>query len=178
MTADQEGVRGKTSMGRSQPDSGDDKSQLQLVTFEIEHEEFGVDILAVQEINRMMQITPVPEAPAWVDGVINLRGRIITVVNLRRRFGLGEVERSNDQRIMVVEVGDRTIGFIVDRVNEVLRIDASIVEATPDVVNSKVHNEYIEGVGMLEDRLLILLSMERLFDDEVVPGSGATQRAA
>ncbi len=156
----------------------EETSQLQLVTFEIDQEEFAVNILAVQEINRMMQITPVPEAPAWVEGVVNLRGRIITVIDMRRRFGLEEIPRSNDQRIVVVEIEGRTIGFVVDRVNEVLRIDTSIIEPTPDVVNSKVQNEYIEGVGMLEERLLILLNIERLFNDEMTGGASATQRAA
>lgn len=158
--------------------AADEQTHLQLVTFEIDQEEFAVDILTVQEINRMMQITPVPEAPAWVEGVINLRGRIITVIDLRRRFSLPELERSGDQRIIVVEIEGKTIGFVVDRVNEVLRIHTGIIEPTPDVVNSRVKTEYIEGVGMLDDRLLILLNIERLFNDDMTNGAATTQRAA
>ncbi len=165
----------------SRPGPGQDHvetDQLQLVTFEIDGEEFAVEILAVQEINRMLQITSVPEAPDWIEGVINLRGRIITVVNLRHRFGLQDVERSSDQRIVVIEVGERTIGFIVDRVNEVLRISRDIVEPAPDLINGKVQNEYISGVGMLDDRLLILLDLGRLFSDEALASVGALQRSA
>lgn len=139
-----------------------DDQQLQLVTFEVGHEEFAVDILVVQEINRMMTITSVPQSPQDVVGVINLRGRIIPVIELRTRFGLEAVERGNDSRIIVVDVSGRTIGFIVDKVNEVLRISGNIVDPAPSMV-AGVDSDYIQGVGKLEDRLLILLDLERLF---------------
>lgn len=152
----------------------DDSGQLQLVTFEIDGEEFAVDILSVQEINRMMEITQVPESPASVEGVINLRGRIITVIDLRKRFGLPPCERNSSQRIIVVEILGKTIGFIVDRVNEVLRISKSIVEPTPEMVSGRMHSNYIDGVGMLDDRLLILLNLGHLFDDR----AANTEKAA
>lgn len=156
----------QTRIAQTAHNSTEDSARLQLVTFEVDGEEFAVDILSVQEINRMMDITQVPEATACVEGVINLRGRIITVIDLRKRFGLAPTERSSQQRIVVVEVVGRTIGFIVDRVNEVLRIDKSIVEPAPELATARAHNSYIDGVGMLEDRLLILLNLGRLFDDE------------
>ncbi len=149
--------------GAHAADRDTDHDQLQLVTFAIGEEEFGVNILLVQEINRMLQITQVPQSPPDVVGVINLRGRIIPVFDLRTRFGLPAAEQNNDNRIVVADVDGHTLGFIVDRVNEVLRIDSSIVEPAPAMASS-IDGDYIEGVGKLEDRLLILLNLSRLFD--------------
>lgn len=142
-------------------DTGGDE-RLQLVTFGVGGEEFAVEILAVQEINRMLELTRVPQSPPEVEGVINLRGRIIPVIDLRRRFGLSDGERNDHNRIIVVEVDGRVLGFIVDRVHEVLRIKRSIVDAAPTMATS-VESDFIAGVGKLEDRLLILLDLEKLF---------------
>jgi purine-binding chemotaxis protein CheW len=142
---------------------------LQLVTFGLGTEEFGVDILAVQEINRMMELTRVPQSPADVEGVINLRGRIIPVLDLRKRFGMAVTAHSEASRIIVVDVLGRTLGFIVDRVQEVLRIESSIVEPAPTMACS-IDSDYIAGVGKLEDRLLILLDLERLFENSARAG--------
>ena len=143
----------------------EDNEQLQLVTFVVDQEEFAVDILVVQEINRMMQITQVPQSPDCVEGIINLRGRIITVVDLRKRFGMATKAHGNDSRIIVVEVEGHVLGFIVDGVKEVLRIDSSIVDPAPTMTTS-IDSDYIDGVGKLDDRLLILLNLSRLFDAE------------
>lgn len=137
-------------------------SQLQLVTFEVGREEFAVDILSVHEINRMMELTRVPHSPPEVEGVINLRGRIIPVLDLRKRFGMTVGERSEHNRIIVVEVEGRVLGFIVDRVHEVLRIESDIVEPAPQMVCS-IDSEFIAGVGKLTDRLIILLDLTKLF---------------
>lgn len=134
---------------------------LQLVSFMIGKEEFGVDILKVQEINRMFQITKVPNSPDYVDGVINLRGRVIPVIDLRAKLGMERKEHDKDTRIIVVELAGRTIGFIVDRVKEVLRIPGSIIEPPPSMV-AGMNAEYITAVGKLEDRLLILLDLEKV----------------
>jgi purine-binding chemotaxis protein CheW len=139
-----------------------DGELLQLVSFVVGNEEFAVPILTVQEINRMMQITRVPQSPMFVEGVINLRGRIIPVIDLRRRFGLETQDHNSDSRIIVVEVEERTLGFVVDKVQEVLRIEQRVVEAAPDMVTS-LQSEYIDGIAKLEDRLLILLNLNRLF---------------
>lgn len=154
-----------------------DSDLLQLVTFRVGTEEFAIPILSVQEINRMMQITRVPQSPPFVEGVINLRGKIIPVVDLRRRFGLEQATNSNDTRIIVVEVGGRVIGFTVDRVNEVLRIEENIVEPPPAMVCG-VDTEYVRGVGKLEDRLLILLELGRLFGAEELAATDAVRAAA
>jgi purine-binding chemotaxis protein CheW len=151
----------ETVAGRN-TDSG--AGQLQLVTFDVAGEEFAVDILAVREINRMMSLTRVPNSPSEVEGVINLRGKIIPVIDLRRRFGLEQRDHSQDSRIVVVEVCERVVGFIVDRVHEVLRISKSIVEPAPEMVCS-IDSDFIAGVGKLEDRLVILLDVAKLFAD-------------
>lgn len=143
-------------------ETGGGSEQLQLVTFEVRGEEFAVDILAVREINRMLELTRVPQSPPDVEGVINLRGKIIPVVDLRKRFGMDAGERDEHSRIVVIEVSGRVIGFIVDRVHEVLRIPSSIVDTAPSMVCS-IESDFIAGVGKLEDRLLILLDLERLF---------------
>jgi len=140
---------------------------LQLVSFVVGSEEFAVPILAVHEINRMMEITRVPQSPPFVEGVINLRGKIIPVVDLRKRFGMMASEQTSEHRIVVVEVAKRVIGFTVDRVNEVLRIPTSIVEPPPPMI-AGIDSEYIESVGKLDDRLLILLDLNRLFAAEMI----------
>jgi purine-binding chemotaxis protein CheW len=138
---------------------------LQLVSFKIGEEEFGVDILKVQEINRMLAITKVPNAPVFVEGVVNLRGRIIPVVDLRCRLGMPSIEHNSKTRIVVVELENRTVGFIVDEVSEVLRIPRDITEPPPSMV-ANIEADYITAVGKLEDRLLILLDLDKIFNFE------------
>ena len=142
-----------------------DDELIQLVTFSIGEEEFGVDILKVQEIIRTMEITKVPRAPEFVEGVINLRGKVIPIVDLRKRFGLETRDHDKHTRIIVIEINQMIVGFVVDSVSEVLRIPANTVEPPPPVV-SGLESEYISGVGKLQDRLLILLDLDRLLSNE------------
>lgn len=142
-----------------------DDELLQLVTFSIGEEEFGVNILKVQEINRTMEITKVPRSPAFVEGVINLRGKVIPIIDLRRRFGLMSKPEDKDTRIIVIEINSVIVGFVVDAVSEVLRIPASTVEPPPPVV-AGVESDYISGVGQLQDRLLIMLDLDKLLSSE------------
>jgi purine-binding chemotaxis protein CheW len=139
----------------------DQKELLQLVSFKIGDEEFGVDILSVQEINRMSQVTKVPNTPDFIEGVINLRGRIIPVLDLRVKLGMARKEHGKDTRIVVVELKGQTIGFIVDEVSEVLRVPKEITEAPPDMIGG-VNSDYITSIGKLEDRLLIMLDLEKI----------------
>ena len=150
-----------TTMHQAGIDGTQIEESLQLVTFEVAEEEFAVDILAVHEINRMMELTRVPQAPNEIEGVINLRGKIIPVMDLRKRFGLPSRDRDDQTRIIVVEVDGRVIGFIVDRVRQVLPISRSIVEPAPDMV-ATIDSQFISGVGKLPDRLLILLDLNQL----------------
>jgi purine-binding chemotaxis protein CheW len=138
---------------------------LQLVSFKIANEEFGIDILNVQEINKMTQVTKVPNSPEFVEGVINLRGRVIPVVNLRVKMDLPNREYDKDTRIIVVDLTGKTVGFLVDSVSEVLRIPRNIMEPPPSIV-AGINSNYITAVGKLEDRLLILLDLEQILKQE------------
>lgn len=137
----------------------------QLVSFVIENEEFGVDILKVQEIIRTVEITRVPKSPEFVEGVINLRGKIVPVIDLRKRFGIGRKERDNETRIIVVELVDKVVGFLVDRVKEVIRVEKSVIEPPPELTTS-INSNYITGVAKLQDRLLILLDLNRVLSSD------------
>jgi purine-binding chemotaxis protein CheW len=143
---------------------GKSEELLQLVSFNIGGEEFGVDILKVQEINRMLEVTRVPNAPEYVDGVINLRGKVIPIIDLRRRFDMERREHDKNTRIVVVELQGKVVGFVVDAVREVLRIPKSVTEPPPPIV-AGINAEYITAVGKLEDRLLILLDLEGVLSD-------------
>lgn len=138
---------------------------LQLVSFQLGEEEFGVDILKVQEINRMLEITKVPNSPVFVDGVINLRGKVIPILNLRQKFNLERKEIDKQTRIVVVDIDGKVVGLVVDAVSEVLRLPSDTVEPPPPMV-SGVDSEYINGVGKLENRLLILLDLNKLLTTE------------
>jgi purine-binding chemotaxis protein CheW len=140
-----------------------DSRILQLVTFTLDNEEFGVDILKVQEINKMIDITRIPNAPAFVEGVINLRGKIIPIVDLRKRLDFDAKTSDKSTRIIVVELDGIVLGFVVDSVSEVLRISESTVEPPPPLV-AGIDSEYIQGVGKLENRLLILLELKKIFN--------------
>jgi purine-binding chemotaxis protein CheW len=135
---------------------------LQLVTFKLGSEEFAVDILKVQEINKMMNITKIPNAPAFIEGVINLRGKIIPIVDLRKRLGFKDQDYDKSTRIIVVELDGLVLGFIVDSVSEVLRIPENTIEPPPTMI-AGIESEYIEGVGKVDDRLLILLELKKIF---------------
>jgi purine-binding chemotaxis protein CheW len=139
--------------------------ELQLVSFHIGEEEFAVDILNIQGINRMVEVTKVPNAPEYVEGIINLRGSVIPIIDLRRRLGMPQKDYDKDTRFIVVEVHTKVLGFIVDSVNEVLRISSNITEPPPPMV-AGVDSEFITAVGKLEDRLLILLNIEKVLSKE------------
>jgi purine-binding chemotaxis protein CheW len=134
---------------------------LQVVTFALGSEEYGVDIAQVQEINRMVTITKVPRAPQFMEGVINLRGRLIPVIDLRTRFGMSRSERTKDTRIVVTEIGTKRVGMVVDSVSEVLRIPVEQIEDAPDLI-AGVDTEYIRGVGKMGERLIIMLDLGRV----------------
>jgi purine-binding chemotaxis protein CheW len=134
---------------------------LQVVSFALGSEEYGVDIAQVQEINRMVTITRVPRAPQFMEGVINLRGQLIPIIDLRTRFGMERAERTKNTRIVVTEVGSKRLGMVVDSVSEVLRIPVEQIEDAPELV-AGVDTEYIRGVGKLDDRLIIMLDLARV----------------
>ncbi len=134
---------------------------MQVVSFALGSEEYGVDIAQVQEINRMVTITHVPRAPHFMEGVINLRGQLIPIIDLRTRFGMPRTEHTKNTRIVVTEIGSKRVGMVVDSVSEVLRIPTEQIEDAPDMI-AGVETEYIRGVGKMGDRLIIMLDLGRV----------------
>ena len=142
-----------------------DTEIVQLVSFTLGEEEYGIDILKVQEINRMMEITHVPKCAYFVEGVVNLRGKVIPVLDLRKRFGL-EPNNTKETRIIVVDIDGRTVGLIVDSVSEVLRLPKETIDPTPPMISTSIDAQAIKGVGKLEDRLIIIIDIEKFLSDE------------
>lgn len=138
----------------------------QLVIFKLGDEEFGVDILQVREIEKLdQQITRVPKSPAFVEGVINLRGEIVPIVDLRKRFGLVVRQTSNEARVIIVDISDGQVGMIVDAVVEVIRINVSAIENAPPITRG-VDAYFLSGVAKIDERLIILLNLERALSPE------------
>lgn len=135
--------------------------EIQLVAFNLGMEEYAIDILSVQEINRILPITRIPNAPNFVVGVINLRGNVIPVIDLHKRLNLQLQSDSEQTRIIILKVGEMIAGIIVDGVTEVLKLDREQIEEAANIATS-VDNEFLMGVGKLEDRLIILLNLEKV----------------
>ncbi|MEN8135502.1 MAG: chemotaxis protein CheW [Thermodesulfobacteriota bacterium] len=140
---------------------------MQLVGFTIGKELFGVDILMVQEIIRAAPITPVPNSPEFVEGVINLRGNILPVIDLRKRLNLltGEIDLE-DTWILILDIQNKITGFIVDSVTEVIKIQESTIEAPPDIIKAGLESQYLRGVCDIGAQLLILLDFKRILLQE------------
>jgi len=135
---------------------------LQIVTFQVGTEVFALDILKVHEIIRYQQLTRVPNLPSYVEGVLNLRGKVIPVVGLRQRIGLERKEPNGTTKIIVASVNDDVLGFMVDSVSEVLRIGADTVEPAPRL--GEAGQKYVSGVGKVNDQLLLLLDFDKLLN--------------
>jgi purine-binding chemotaxis protein CheW len=136
-------------------------NEVQLVIFKLGREEYGISILQVQEIKRMTDITRVPHTPEYIKGVMNLRGSVLPVIDLKKRLNLPQQECTDDTRIIIVKIEDIAVGMIVDAVSEVMAITQENIES-PEVVVSGVAAEYLSGVGKMENRLLILLNLEAI----------------
>jgi purine-binding chemotaxis protein CheW len=143
------------------------EKDLQVVGFRIGNETFGVRIASVREIVRVPEITSVPSAPETVEGVINLRGKIIPVMDLRKRFGHVDIQPDKKNRILVVELQNKLIGLIVNAASEVLKIPPSDIEA-PGSVFAEGESSYVTGVGKLKGRLIILLDVSKLLHQQEV----------
>jgi purine-binding chemotaxis protein CheW len=143
------------------------EKDLQVVGFRIGNETFGVRIASVREIVRVPEITAVPSAPETVEGVINLRGKIIPVMDLRKRFGHVDIQPDKKNRILVVELNSKLVGLIVNAASEVLKIPPSEIEA-PGSVFAEGESSYVTGVGKLKGRLIILLDVSKLLHKQEV----------
>lgn len=149
-----------------------DEELQRWVTFKLDNEVYGVSVSEVREVLRYSNIAPVPGAPSFVVGIINLRGNVVTVIDTRNRFGLPSAEVSDESRIIIVDMADQEVGVLVDSVAEVVDIDANTIEAAPNVGNEDT-SRYINGVTSLEGNLLILVDVKKLLtDDELADLSG------
>jgi purine-binding chemotaxis protein CheW len=141
-----------------------DNPVVQLVGFRLDDEDYAIAITKIQEIILMKPITRIPQVPDFIEGLINLRGSVIPIVNLRKRFGLPARDLDDETRTIVVNIHDKTVGCIVDAVTRVMRINRDQIQPPPLSVLSVSH-QYVAGLARLEDRLLIILDIERLFDE-------------
>ena len=139
--------------------------EKQLVIFELGEEHFGIDIAAVEGIVKLQEITPVPHAPSYVEGVTNLRGAVLAVMDLKKRFGMDAGERTRDTRIVVAMMGALKVGMVVDAVSEVLRIDDSVIEPAPPMITT-VDSAFITGIAKIDTRLVILLDLGKVLSAE------------
>lgn len=138
---------------------------IQWVTFFLENEKYGIQVMQVQEVLRVTEIAPVPGAPDYVLGIINLRGNVVTVVDARKRFGLPEKESDDATRIVIIESGDQVVGILVDSVAEVVDLHANDIETAPNVGTDE-SSRYIQGVSSQGEELLILVDVDKLLTDE------------
>jgi len=143
-------------------------NEIQLVVFTLKQGdmicEYGVPITKVQEIITMAKPTKLPQAPVFVEGIINLRGKIIPIIDLKKRFQMGSSEFTTVTRSVVVEVAGQTVGIIVDEVSEVLRISDNDIESAPAIIGG-IAADYLTGVGKIDGRLLVLLDMDKILDE-------------
>jgi purine-binding chemotaxis protein CheW len=141
------------------------ESVTQVVVFQLGHELYGADIAVVREVSPLQRVTRVPRTPRYIEGVTNLRGRVIPVVDLRRRLGLPVTPHTKSTRIAVAELDGGQVGMIVDAVQEVLRVPSSCIEP-PTQLLAKVESEYVLGVAKVDGRLIILLDLARVLQRE------------
>ncbi len=149
----------------SQVEKVEDSAVTQWVTFRLEDERYGVNVMQVQEVLRMTEIAPVPGAPDYVLGIINLRGNVVTVMDTRKRFALPPHEADDATRIVIIEAEDQVVGILVDAVAEVVYLNQSDIESPPNVGNDE-SSRYIQGVANRDEGLLILVDLNKLLTDE------------
>lgn len=149
-------------------DSRFSSENLQLVTFELSGEEFGVDIMQVSEVIPVPRITRIPQAPGCIKGLINLRGKILVVIDLNKRLEFSSKETDSLSRIIIVEVKDTVLGMLVNSVKEVMSLPFSSIQLPPEMIKSKINAEYLRGVGKIGSRLIILLNLARVLGEEEI----------
>jgi purine-binding chemotaxis protein CheW len=149
------------------PDSAEESTSLQCVTFTLEDETYGINVMQVQEVLREVEVAPVPGAPDYVLGIINLRGNVVSVIDARTRFGLATKESDDLSRIIVIEAQKQILGILVDSVAEVVDIERDEIEIAPNVGNAETA-KYIDGVVSRGDKLLILVDLNKLLSESEV----------
>jgi purine-binding chemotaxis protein CheW len=138
---------------------------IQLVTFRLDEEAYGINVMQVQEVLRVTEIAPVPGAPDYVLGIVNLRGNVVTVIDTRSRFGLSTTEMTDSSRIVIIESGEEVIGILVDSVSEVVELRQSEIELAPSV-GTEDSSRYIQGVATRSDDLLIVVDLNKLLSED------------
>ncbi len=140
-------------------------AENQFVIFRLGDEKYAVDILNVGGISEFREVTKVPNAPAFVDGIINLRGDIIPVVNLKKRFNIADKQADSDTRIIINNIKGKDIGFVVDEASQVIKIDDADIEDAPDIIKG-ADRQYISGIGKVDDQIVILLNLEKILNED------------
>lgn len=139
---------------------------IQWVTFKLDVEIYGINVMQVQEVLRLTEIAPVPGAPDYVMGIVNLRGNVVTVIDTRKRFGLFQKEADDSTRIVIIEVDNQVIGMLVDSVAEVVNIRSSDIETTPNLGEDNESSKYIQGVFSKDGEILILVDVNKMLSEE------------
>ena len=138
---------------------------IQLVTFRLQHETYGINVMHVQEVLRVSEIAPVPGAPEYILGIINLRGNVVTVVDTRSRFGLPTGDVTDTSRIVIIESDKQVVGILVDAVAEVVELTESQIDSAPNVGNEE-SSRYIQGIATMTDTLLIVVDLHKLLTED------------
>jgi purine-binding chemotaxis protein CheW len=146
-------------------ESANNDPEIQLVTFRLKDETYGINVMQVQEVLRVAEIAPVPGAPHYVLGIINLRGNVVTVIDTRTRFGLPQTEIDDLSRIVIIESESQVVGILVDSVAEVVDLHASEIDSAPNVGNEE-SSRYIQGVASRDNNLLIVVDLNKLLSEQ------------
>jgi len=151
---------------------------VQLVSFDLGGEKYGVDVLTVREIIRIPSITKMPNAPQYVEGIVNLRGKVIPIVSMRKRFGLVENDNNSHTRIIIIDVAGTLTGFVVDSVSEVIRIDSKEIQPAPSmIVSGGIRQEFFDGVYSHGERLLIIMNVDRMLSEDELESYRLSQQS-
>lgn len=140
-------------------------SENQYVVFKLGEEEYGIDIMNVREIIQYQESVKVPNSPKFIEGIINFRGKVIPIVCLKKRFGMKDREVDANTRIIVINLKDKQVGFLVDEASQTVRLDDSNIDPTPDIIVG-IERKYITGVGKLDNRLIILIDLEKVLTED------------
>jgi len=171
-----EALRGEVHEPPSDDTAAEDVEQDQFLIFTATGQEFGIQAMRVKEISAMIAITKVPNAPSYIEGILNLRGRLVSIINFRTKFGFGPKEKDEDTRIVIVEHDGFPIGIMVDNVEEVIRIPQENVQKLPDAAVTTASEDYLTGVGILDKRLIVLLDADQLLTKAEVLDADALRR--
>lgn len=141
---------------------------MEILAFSLLNEELGLDISCVREVLKPQEIHPLPKAPAFIEGVINLRGRIIAVIDLRKRFGIEAAEDRPKMRIIICKIGKFILGLIVDGVSEVVNLSEKDIQPTPEIVSMQIENSYVAGIARIGERVITILNLEEILTKEEI----------